>query len=241
MLDLIRRCFRRRPAFAGERALGGWAQSRGHLFKRLRDGEGFIVEAADGAWRLEGGASRRCYIEGAELRLHARLGTGAELQLLLLSRALMETLEKQVFEAFTEGLQTRIDTATPDEMRWLVLHPRPPALVLGRLREQFGAAGNHEQALADWVQALAAQWPGRFQAADFEPLVLMVQRARLSLRTSLNEFDEAQLDALLQLFLLAHRETARVAAQWGRGTVNSADSTGIGPRSIVESETRSPR
>ena len=29
-----------------------------------------------------------------------------------------------MFEEFTEGLQTRIDTATPEEMRWLVMFPR---------------------------------------------------------------------------------------------------------------------
>lgn len=227
MLQAFKHWFARRTQPPGGRALAEWAQARGHHFKRSRDGDGFIVEPGDGAWRLEWGPSQRRYIEGMELRLRAPLQGAGGLQLLLLDRALLERLERQVFEQYTQGLQTRIDLATPDEMRWLVLHPKLPSAELQRLRGHFGAVGQPLPALASWVQgplgdALAAQGAllgeGEGAAASAvgrtRPLVLILQRERLTLRTALSQPEPGPVAALLQVFDVARREALRVSGQW---------------------------
>ncbi|WP_051242417.1 hypothetical protein [Azohydromonas australica] len=217
MLDAFRQWFSRRAGLPGERALADWAHAQGHHFKRSRDADGFIVEAQGGAWRLEWGPSQRRYITGQELRLRAPLNGGAGLQLLVLTRSLLDLLEKQVFEQYTQGLQTRIDLATPDEMRWLVLHPKLPAAELSALRGHFGAVGHPLEALSSWIggplgAALVELATAR--SAGLAPLMLIVQRERLTLRTALEHAEPALITELLQLFEVARREAQRVAAQW---------------------------
>lgn len=220
MLETIRRWFKGAREQEGSPAVAEWARAAGHGFKRSRDGEGFVVEPASlhRGWRLEWGPSQRLYIFGAELRLRGDLGGAHELQMLVLSKLLMVALEKEVFEQFTEGLQTRIDTDTPEEMRWLVLYPKKPVAELRDLREAFGAVANQAQALSQWLEGpLAAQ----LQAADRswlprdKPFVLVVQRGRLTLRTAMAEPDPARIEALVGLFELALREARRVAEVWG--------------------------
>jgi hypothetical protein len=217
MLDAFKHWFSRRAGLPGERALADWAHALGHHFKRSRDADGFIVEAHDAGWRLEWGPSQRRYIQGQELRLRAPLNGGAGLQLLLLTRDLLDLLEKQVFEQYTQGLQTRIDVATPDEMRWLVLHPKLPASELQVLRGHFGAVGQPVEALSSWISGplgtalaeLAARSSG-----GIGPMMLIVQRERLTLRTALARPDPQPIAELLRLFEVARREAQRVAAQW---------------------------
>lgn len=219
MLDAFKQWFSRRAGLPGERALADWAHAQGHHFKRSRDADGFIIEAHDRAWRLEWGPSQRRYIQGQELRLRANLAGAAGLQLLVLTRVLLELLEKEVFEQYTQGLQTRVDLSTPDEMRWLVLHPKLPSSELQALRGHFGAVGQPLPALASWVGgALAPALTELVAARDTAPppLMLIVQRERLTLRTALPRPEPALVAAQLQLFETARREAQRVAAQWGQ-------------------------
>lgn len=44
-----------------------------------------------------------------------------DLQLMVIERQLMDALERIVFEAYTDTLQTRVHADTPEEMRWLVM------------------------------------------------------------------------------------------------------------------------
>jgi hypothetical protein len=233
MLDAFKQLFNRRPGLPGERALAAWAHSLGHQFKRSRDGDGFIVEAHDGGWRLEWGPSQRRYFQGQELRLRAPLRCGAGLQLLVLTRGLLDQLEKQIFEQYTNGLQTRIDLATPDEMRWLVLHPKLPAADLHTLRGHFGAVGQPLEALASWVGGALGRALTEHAARDQlrGALLIIVQRERLTLRTALVRPDPQVVAALLQLFDVARRETLRVAGQWGHPVTDDPAST-LWPHSI---------
>jgi hypothetical protein len=230
MLESIKRWLSGTPSRADFEAIQGWAESRSLDFKRPRDGEGFVIEAPRAAppWRLEWGASQRPYIAGAELRLRAETGSSSDVQLLVLSRALMELLERQVFEEYTEQLQTRIDTATPEEMRWLVLYPKLPAAELKGLREQFGGVASVPQLLPQWLDGpLAdklAQARTSWLGAD-DPLVLIVQRGRLTMRTPLANPDPARLTSVLALFEVALREARRVAVQWRAESTAGMEST----------------
>jgi hypothetical protein len=218
MLNTIRRWFSG-AAGAGWSGASDWAQARGHAFKRSRDGDGFVIDApgARPAWRLEWGPSQRPYIEGAELRLRGEAGE-AELQMMILSRQLMDAMEKTVFEQFTEELQTRVDTATPEEMRWLVLFPKLPAAELKILRDSFGAAASSPQWAARWLDGPLTEQLQQARSswlAPEDPLAIIVQRGRVTLRTAMPQPDAARLTAVTTLFEVALREAQRVVQAVG--------------------------
>lgn len=215
MLQAFKRLFSApgNPLFDGARE---WAGSCGHTFKLAREGQGFVIEGAhDAGWRLEWGPSQRPYIQGAELRLRGET-VEVELQMLVLSRQLMDAMERAVFEEFTEGLQTRIDTATPEEMRWLVLFQRTPDAQLKILRDSYAATASSPRWLQQWLEGPLSHQLQQARASWLspeEPLALVFQRGRLALRTAAPEPDAARLGHALALFEVALREARRVAEQ----------------------------
>lgn len=215
MLDSFRRWFADRYGPKPWPTVAGWAQSLGCSFRAKAEGDGFIVESRDvvDAWRIEWGASQRPYIDGYELRIRASLVGGDPAHLLVISRRLMQRLDAEIFQQFTEDLQTRADTATPDEMRWLVLYPKLSSAHLGPLRDAFGATGHPTAAVVSWLSggfgvALAAA--ARDWLAPDDALVIAVQRGRVTLRTPMPQPDVARIEALLGLFRAACREARPV-------------------------------
>jgi len=232
MLETIKRWLGSATPFPGLDEIQSWADGRGHQFKLPREGEGFVVEATNVAppWRLEWGPSQRDYIAGQELRLRGELGGANELQMLLLTSALTETLERRVYEHFTEGLQTRNDAATPEETRWLVMYPRASAAELKELNGRYAGTANIAHVLSQWLDGpmcgLLANAHGSWLATD-DPLVLIVHRGRLTMRAPLAAPDPARVAPAVALFETALREARRVAETgspdttqpglWGRG------------------------
>lgn len=231
MLDAFKRWISRGTGPAGWPAVAEWAKAAGHTYKRTRDGLGFVVDSDEpgNAWRLEWGPSQRPYITGHELRLRTELRTGAGLNLLLITRPLMEALEKQVYEQTTEGNQTLMDDAMPEEMRWLVLYPKLPSAELKDLRDAFSVHGNLAPAVAGWVGGPLGVALTSARAAWLDParpLVMMVQRGRLTLRTGLADPEVAAIEPWIGLFRVAAREARRHADHWAQaaGTVSTQPS-----------------
>ena len=200
MLDALKRWLVGRPDGPDLSAVRAWAKAAGRSFKRARDGQGFVVEGA--GWRLEAGASQRDYIEGPELRLRCERDLPSDLQMLVMSRSLMDGLESETFEQFTDPLQTYADDSTPEEMRWLAMFPKVDAPSLGALGKHFGAVALVPAAARAWLGgALGA----RLQAAalavsDEQPIVLMTNRGRVTLRTECHSIDGAAFDRWIALF-----------------------------------------
>jgi hypothetical protein len=215
MLDSIKRWVAGAPEGADWSAVAAWARTRQGLFKRARDNRGFVVDGLlDGrAWRLEWGPPQRSYIEGHELRLRMELGLALDLQMLLMSRPLMETLERQTFERYTEQMQTQIDVATPEEMRWLAMLPKVPLAGAKDFRFRFGAVAMSPQVAAAWIDGALT---GRLEAAargvlaDEPPLVLMTLRGRVYLRLQLAAPDVAAISAMVDVFECAATQAARL-------------------------------
>lgn len=221
MLESIKRLFAGNAAPAADWSeVAQWAQRRGLGFKRAREGEGFVVDGSmDGmTWRMEWGPSQRAYIEARELRIRMELMLPSDMQMLVLARPLMEVLERQVFESFTEGAQTQIDTATPEEMRWLVMFPKVNLNSLPALRSLLGVVASAPATGLSWLEGpLAAhleqalsQWlkPPR-------PFVLMTLRGRTYLRMALVDPDVRVLEGALGLFETAVQQAMRVAVSHG--------------------------
>jgi hypothetical protein len=217
MLDSIKRWLGATPpetqAF-GEQA--AWATSQQWTLRGVREIDGFVIDGRCGAtaWRLEWGPSQRPYIQGQELRLRAELSVPRELQALVLNRALMESMEKAVFDQYVEGVQTRIDTTTPPEMRWLVMFPKLSSAELKTLRDSHGALSSYKPWMLQWLDGALASELAALPTPAEQALVLMIGRRRLSLRTALPTPDAASLQAWLRLFECALKEAQRVAIDY---------------------------
>jgi hypothetical protein len=218
MLITLRRWLSRGPS-AGDAAVAitQWAQARRFSCKRMREPAGLVVEGELGrqAWRLEWGPSQRPYIPGHELRMVAELDISRELFALVLNRSLMEVLEKSVFDEFVQGVQTRIDAETPQEVRWLVMLPRLSGSELRELRERYMALSNAKPWLQLWLAGPmgAALMNLAGMVNPQRPMVWTLGKGRLMLRTTAEHLDEPSLGQWHAAFETAMREALRAAVE----------------------------
>lgn len=218
-------------------AVADWAKRCDYRFARSVDGSGFVIEGGPPttAWRLEWGASQRHYFSGPELRVRGEVGPTGELQMLVIARELMRQLEQQVFEASTEGTETFVDDTLPEEMRWLVLYAKLPRAELGPLRELFGALANLPLAAKSWLDVAlvkqlvaASSW-----LPEPLPLLIVVQRGRLTLRCAMAKPEVTGLRAALGLFGAALTAARRVSHEIGQGQIGGGRPTAWGPPSAM--------
>ncbi len=221
MLESLKRLLAGKPAEAAAWAdVAGWAAQQALNFRRVREGEGFVVEGAldDLPWRLEWGPPQRAYIAGRELRMRMELDLPGDLQMLLMARPLLDLLERQTYESFTEGLQTQIDTGTPEEVRWLVMFPKANLNMYRALRGRLGAVAAAPASVPMWLEGPLAQQLERALSTLLQhdpPFVLMTLRGRLYLRMQLIDPDPAAMATAVSLFETAARQALRAAAQAG--------------------------
>ncbi len=219
MLKQLRRWLSRGPAPVDLAALRQWAEDRGHSFRGVRgNAQGCVIEghSCGQAWRIEWGASQRGYIAGTELRLIAELDLPKALMVMVLNRNLMAAMEKTVYEQFVDDVQTRIDTDTPSEMRWLVMFSKLGAPELGRLQGRYAAVSSVAPWLVQWLSsplndALAAT--AEMVGPD-QPVALTIGRGRLTLRTPLPQPDDGGLAVWFSVFEHAIREARRLGSEW---------------------------
>jgi hypothetical protein len=215
MLQVLKRWFPGSAAPAeGWDGLAPWAASRQYVFRGVREKDGFVVDGRAGAmaWRLEWGPSQRPYVPGNELRLRAELGLQHDLQALVLTRSLQEQMENAVFDQYVEGVQTRIDNQTPPEMRWLVMFPKLGGAEMGALRDRYAALASIKPWLTQWLDGPLRAALVSPRLPQNVPVVLMISRGRLTLRTAVPEPEPRDLEPWLHLFETAMREARRVAS-----------------------------
>lgn len=218
MLKSLRRMLSRGAVSVEPAALQQWAHERGHGYRRVRDAAGCVIDGQAGsqAWRIEWGASQRDYIAGFELRMIAELALPNQLMAMVLNRPLMASMEKTVYEHFVDDVQTRIDTETPPEMRWLVMYTKLGPQDMGCLRERYGAVCSVQPWLLQWLggslnDALATTVD---LVGPDEPVVLTIGRGRLTLRTTMAEPDAQRLALWFSVFEHALREAKRLGVEW---------------------------
>lgn len=239
MLEGIKRLF----GAGGGTAAGGWdeiapwAQSKQYTFRGVQD-QGFVIDGRLGAtpWRLEWGPSQRPYIQGQELRLRAELGLASELQVVVMNRVLQEQMEKTIFEQYVEDVQTRIDNQTPPEMRWLVMFPKLDAAEMGPLKDRYVALGSLKGWLRQWLEGPLAQVLAAQTVEADVPVVLMIGRGRLMLRTAQADAAVAPLQHWLRVFETAMREARRVASESTESLSPSVQPSGWSPSALPGDE-----
>lgn len=159
-LQKLQKMFGSRPEDEPDsRLLDGWAHSRGHQLKRVRRGEGRVIEfdCDDRRGRMEWGPSHRAYIKGRELRIRIDAGLPGQMEMMIMSRRLAQQLGGEAYQTLTSAHQTGIDVDLPEEVRWLsMLEEGAGALVGGRLCADVVFAGACA-ALARWRSAQPCQ------------------------------------------------------------------------------------
>lgn len=195
-------------------AFAKWSRASQLQIRSAREAEGLVIDGAtDGVpWRLEWGPSQRPYVLGPELRIRAEVPVPHDLQVLVLNQVLQEAIEKTMFEQFVEGVQTRIDTETPAEMRWVVMYPKLGKAELADLRDAFAAVASNKPWLLAWLQGPLAAALLALPLAPTNAFVLMIGRGRITLRTECEEASPQAFEPVLRLFETALREARRVAA-----------------------------
>ena len=216
MLESFKRLFAGRAEEPDYTEVGEWARQRGFGFKRVRSEAGFVIDGLlDGKpWRIEWGQPQRDYIAGHELRLRMELELPSDAQMLLLSRPLMDALERKTFEEFTDSVQTQVGTKTPEEMRWLVMFPKVNLSGLKTLRNRFGAVASMADAGLAWLSgplAHALEQAANGLLKNEPPFVLMTLRGRAYLRMQLSSPDAPDIAAALALFETAVSQALAVA------------------------------
>jgi hypothetical protein len=213
MLESFKRLLGKSPDDPDMASLEAWTDNRHYTLRRSRDNSAALVEGRFGnqAWRIEWGPSQRNYIAGHELRLIAEMDLTRELQVLLLNRELREAMEQSVYENFVGGIQTRIDTETPPEMRWLVMFGSLEGHELGSLHERYAALASKKGWLMHWLagplSAALAVTLRRVPAAH--PVVMTIGRGRLTLRTAMAHADAHTMAFWLAIFECAVHEVMR--------------------------------
>jgi hypothetical protein len=193
-----------------------WAVQKGHIFKRTREGDGFVIDASFNGqpWRLEWGPSQRSYISGHELRFRMELQLPSSLQMLVLNRTLLKSLERESFERYTEVNQTQVDVSTSEEMRWVAMFTQSSLTAQRALRPHFAALSSPPSHVEAWLQgdlAAALQLVNASVLPVDVPWVLMTLRGRTYMRMAMPEPKPALLDAMSKLFASACTEAIRVS------------------------------
>lgn len=205
-----------RRRLPGRAALHAWCDRQGWSLRGIRGEPGFVIETRPGeaAGRVEWGAAHRHYLGPLELRLRGDVPMPAEMYALVMPRALMDTVESELFSRAVGGVHTRIDDATPEEVRWLAMSPRLSGALMGELRTGYAAVGSHLPWLAHWLQGpLGEALAARAAPPDGPPpppFALVAHRGRLSLRVAMPEPDVAGVRAAMDLFELALAQAALV-------------------------------
>jgi len=220
MLESFKRLFAAKPDEPDYAEVGNWAQQRGYALKRVRGESGFVIDGAldDKPWRLEWGPPQRDYIAGRELRVRMELELPSDAQMLLLSRPLMNALERKTFEEFTDNVQTQVGTKTPEEMRWLVMFPKVNLSGFKTLRARFGAVASMAEAGLAWLSGPlghALERASNDLLKNDPPFVLMTLRGRAYLRMQLATPDAQDIAAALAIYETAVKQALAIGGAVG--------------------------
>lgn len=230
MLGSLKSLFARASPDADGDAIAAWAAQRGHAYKREKDGDGFAIDGRLDAtlWRLEWGQPQRLYIQGRELRMRMVLDLPPDLQMLVMTCALKEALEKAAFEHVTQGNQTQLDESIPEETRWLVLFPKIAFGESKTLRATVTGVSSLPHEGVAWLDGALGRAFERASTTWLSaqpPFLLMTLRGRIYLRLQLGSADQPDVAAALELFETAATAARRVARARRETPVSFAAST----------------
>ena len=193
MLDALRRWLNLGGAPPGWAEFDPWADANQWTIKRTiaHDGWAMIDNPDHPGWRIEWGPAQRSFMGSHEFRIRFEVAQNSEVQALLLDRPLLAHLDHEIYAQITDNVQTRLDEETPEEMRWLAMHPKLSPNQMGvALRDRYGAIGNDTEWVSRWLagpisDALKLRADElSLEAVTAEPFMLRLARGQVVLRQS---------------------------------------------------------
>lgn len=197
-------------------ALGAWAERESLRFEQVPTGDRLVWT---GQWaghplRMESAPPQRDYLRGHELRLRLDLGLSDHWSLMVMNRALKQHLEQAAYSGYTDPVQTTARLKLTEEMRWLSMFGE-----VGWTRmspdfwTRFGVLAECREDAQAWLdEALVDALMGLPAADDGQqiPLIMMLTRGRLYLRTQHDRSDSLKLDLFLALAQTAAQSACRL-------------------------------
>lgn len=213
MLDALKRWMGgaqpQKGASSDQQVLAAWAKEEGHKLKTVAGAAGGVVVDTSAGWRVEWGPAQRPYFPAQELRFRFDAGVPPDVQILFLTKVLAHTLETDVFQRFTDAMQTRVDNTLPEEMRWLAMHAKVALSAHPVLSRRFLMLSNADSVAKLWLdpelaatlEAAASSW-----WTDALLAVMTVNRGILTIRMSGDKLEVNQLRLVATLFDQAARK-----------------------------------
>ena len=193
MLDAVRRWLKWGDSIPSWDELSAWAETHHWTLKRTISHDGWVMNhnAQHPGWRIEWGPAQRSYMGSRELRVRLELSQATDMQALVLDRPLLSRLDHEVYQQFTDNVQTRLDEETPEEMRWLAMHPKLSPNQMGvPLRDRYGGLGTEPAWMSAWLAGPLSDALKRradvtpVEAVSSEPFSLRLSRGQIVLRQS---------------------------------------------------------
>jgi len=154
-------------------------------------------------YKIERGSPSREYVQGVELRARCDLGVSPNAVLMVVNRHLKKSLDENTYSAFTDTMETMVNTHLPEEVMWMTMYGEVGWHDLG---ERFisdycilAEDKHHARALVDakLVKALTS-WPAHSLT---RPVIFMLMRGRLYMRMQFDD-DSFMLEHALDSFEL---------------------------------------
>jgi hypothetical protein len=221
MFERIKNALNRQPASEPvDDPVARWAT--GHFISHKRPApaqfelDGLLLERP---FRASCSASSRSYITGLEMRARMDLDLPPTGHVIVMSRVVRQSLEKQANELYAAAVDAVRTSAQmlPEELRWLSLYrqgmwagPQPS------FWERYAVLTDEPELAKRWLDDEAIEFllAGTGQATASVPLVVMLKRGKVYLRLQVNPHAHGA-DALLALELLEHL-SARAVQLAGR-------------------------
>ena len=193
MLDAVRRWFSWGGSLPAWAEFSAWADAHHWTLKRTIAHDGWAMDhnPRHAGWRIEWGPAQRSFMGSHEFRLRVELAESPDVQALVLDRPLLARLDRDLYQQFTDSVQTRFDDETPEEMRWLAMHAKLSPNAMGvALRDRYGAIGDEPDWVSAWLQGPLSDALKRradvmpVENVAAEPFVLRLARGQLVIRQS---------------------------------------------------------
>jgi hypothetical protein len=191
MLDAVRRWFTWGASLPAWAEFGAWADANHWTLKRTIAHDGWAMDhnAQHPGWRIEWGPAQRSFMSSHEFRIRFEVEAMPDVQALVLDRPLLARLDHEVYQQFTDTVQTRLDEETPEEMRWLAMHAKLNPNQMGvPLRDRYGAISTDTAWVTQWLAGpLADALKTRadampIEAVSAEPFILRLARGQVVIR-----------------------------------------------------------
>lgn len=194
-------------------ALAVWARREAFVFEQVPSGDRLVWtgQLAGHPFRMESAPPQRDYLRGHELRLRLDLALSDDWSIMVMNRELNQHLEQAAYSGYTDPVQTTARLKLTEEMRWLAMYRE---VGWSRMSPDFWARfvvlTEHREDAQAWLSDALVQALMSLPAApDGQqiPLVMMLTRGRLYLRSQHQREDTLKLD----LFLALARRAAQSA------------------------------